>query len=376
MDRRAFLRAGLASAAVAAFGPRLAACGPDLGPYGALGTADANGIKLPSGFTSAVVARSGSAVPGTGHTWHAAPDGGATFPITGGGWTYVSNSELGAAAGGAGAIHFGGDGSVVGASCILSGTTRNCAGGPAPWGRWLSCEEFGGGRVWECDPLGVAPAVVRPALGVFNHEAAAVDPVRGHVYLTEDESDGRLYRFRPTAYPDLSSGTLEVATVESGVVRWTEVPDPSARLVPTRQQVPTSTAFRGGEGAWYADDTLWFTTKGDNRLWELDVVSSQLTVLYDATKYSTPVLTGVDNVVQAANGDLYVCEDGGDMQLVIVRPDGDVWPFLQVTGQAGSELTGPAFDPSGTRLYFSSQRGPTGTGSGVTYEVRGPFQPG
>ena len=32
----------------------------------------------------------------------------------------------------------------------------------------------------------------------------------------------------------------------------------------------------------------------------------------------------------------------------------------------GTELTGPAFDPSGTRLYFSSQRSP-----GVTYEVTG-----
>jgi secreted PhoX family phosphatase len=86
------------------------------------------------------------------------------------------------------------------------------------------------------------------------------------------------------------------------------------------------------------------------------------------------VLTGVDNIVQAANGDLYVCEDGGDQQLVIVRPDGSVWPFLQVTGQSGSELTGPAFDPSGTRLYFSSQRGPTGADTGITYEVRGPFR--
>jgi secreted PhoX family phosphatase len=374
VDRRAFLRVGLAGAAVAAFGPRLAACGPDLGPYGELGAADANGIKLPSGFTSRVLARSGSPVPGTTYTWHAAPDGGATFPVAGGGWAYVSNSELGTGAGGAGALRFGADGAVVGASRILSGTARNCAGGPTPWGRWLSCEEFDGGRVWECDPLGVAAAVVRPALGVFTHEAAAVDPVRGHVYLTEDKPDGRLYRFRPAAYPDLSSGVLEVATVAGGTVRWTAVPDPSAAVLPTRQQVPGSTAFNGGEGAWYADGTLWFTTKGDNRLWELDVGTSQLTVLYDATRYANPVLTGVDNIVQARNGDLYVCEDGGDMQLVIVRPNGDVWAFLQVTGQSGSELTGAAFDPSGTRLYFSSQRGPTGTGSGITYEVRGPFR--
>ena len=37
-----------------------------------------------------------------------------------------------------------------------------------------------------------------------------------------------------------------------------------------------------------------------------------------------------------------------------------------------SEITGPAFDPSGTRLYFSSQRGKNGF-NGITYEVTGPF---
>ena len=36
----------------------------------------------------------------------------------------------------------------------------------------------------------------------------------------------------------------------------------------------------------------------------------------------------------------------------------------------GTELTGPSLDPSGTRLYFSSQTGP-----GETFEVTGPFAP-
>jgi hypothetical protein len=38
---------------------------------------------------------------------------------------------------------------------------------------------------------------------------------------------------------------------------------------------------------------------------------------------------------------------------------------------ASSETTGPSFDPSGTRLYFSSQRA---FGFGVVYEVTGPFR--
>ena len=47
------------------------------GPYGSLGAADANGIALPAGFTSRVVARSGQAVANSSYVWHGAPDGGA-----------------------------------------------------------------------------------------------------------------------------------------------------------------------------------------------------------------------------------------------------------------------------------------------------------
>jgi hypothetical protein len=61
------------------------------------------------------------------------------------------------------------------------------------------------------------------------------------------------------------------------------------------------------------------------------------------------------------------------MQLVLLGYEGSVSAFLQVTGQKGSEITGPAFSPAGDRVYFSSQRGGP-SGDGITYEVSGPFR--
>ena len=43
-------------------------------------------------------------------------------------------------------------------------------------------------------------------MGIFKHEAAAVDARGRRVYLTEDLIDGGLYRFTPTRWPDLSAG--------------------------------------------------------------------------------------------------------------------------------------------------------------------------
>src|SRR5262245_49524374 len=60
---------------------------------GPLQPADENGVMLPRGFTSRIVARSGQRpLPGP-HAWHGAPDGGACFSAPGGGWAYVSNAE-------------------------------------------------------------------------------------------------------------------------------------------------------------------------------------------------------------------------------------------------------------------------------------------
>lgn len=353
------LAAGTASAAPLQIGPLQA---PDL-----------NGIRLPTGFTSRVVAI--SLMPVAGYSWHLFPDGGATFGQADGGWIYVSNSETSRTrGGGASALRFGANGNIISAYRILRDTSTNCAGGATPWGTWLSCEEVSFGFVHECDPTGARPAVRRRALGAFKHEAVAVDPVNRHLYLTEDETDGRLYRFRPTAYPNLDAGILEVARVNSAtrVVSWLRVPTPapSNTQTPTRRQVSGSTAFNGGEGIFYSNGTIFFTTKGNNRVWALDTSTQVLRIIYDVATSATPVLSGVDNVTVASNGRVLVAEDGGDLQICVLDGTGNAAPLLQVTGQNSSEITGPAFNPTGDRLYFSSQRGRT---NGIAYEVRGPF---
>ena len=397
LSRRELLRKSSLGMAALAIGPSLLSISRPLSAQsltqiGQLQAPDENGIRLPEGFSSRCIAAAGQRVRRsfwnrTAYRWHSYPDGGATFATDDGGWVYVSNSEtISLLGGGVSAIRFHADGSVNDAYRILGGTNINCAGGPTPWNTWLSCEEIDFGRVYECDPFGKHPAQVRPALGFFKHEAVAVDDQFAMLYLTEDESDGRLYRFIPAGQHrdgrlNLDDGILQVAAVdEQGFVNWLDLPNPTPSLLetPTREQLPQSTAFNGGEGIWYSQGQIYFTTKGDNRVWQLDTNLNQLSVLYDAATAANPLLTGVDNLTVSSGGDVLVAEDGGDMQIVVIDAQGDVAPLLQVTGQDDSEITGPAFSPDGNRLYFSSQRGSAifggGKGFGITYEITGPFR--
>ena len=390
LDRRQTLRYTLATLGLAVSSPLLTGCSDSNNSNNSsrprsftLQAPDENGIALPEGFSSRIIARSTEAVEGTDYIWHNAPDGGACFDAGDGGWIYVSNSEQFAeGAGGVSAVRFDSNGAIKDAYNILSGSTANCAGGATPWQTWLSCEEkFIGDRlglVYECDPFGIKAPVARPAMGAFPHEAVAVDDNMQALYLTEDWPDGRLYRFTPANYPDLGSGQLEVAEVigdpaTGASVNWLTLPDPSGISGDTRLQVPKSTPFNGGEGIVFKDGLIFFATKGDNRIWCYDTVSNQLEILYDDDFYEEPVLQGVDNITIAPSGEIYVAEDGGSMQLVALTKDGTPYPIAQVFGQDDSEITGPAI--MGNRLYFSSQRGTgpfAGTG-GITYEITGDF---
>ncbi len=348
--------------------------------YGPRGPANEHGLRLPEGFRSRLIARGGEPVAGTGYRWHEASDGMACFPAEDGGWILVSNSEV--LEGGASAVRFDADAQPQAAYRILDGTTQNCSGGGTPWGTWLSCEEVQGGLVWECDPAGKRRALSRPAMGTFKHEAAAVDPHGRRIYLTEDLIDGGFYRFTPTRWRDLTEGLLEIATLAAdGSVTWREGPDPAARRVPTRQQVRGSTAFKRAEGIWQDAGVVYVTTTGDHRVHAYDITSGRMEVIYDGLASAEAPLLRVDQLTANRAGEVFVCEDIAteEIDIGLIDRSGRVSRFLSATGpqHAGSELTGVTFDPSGSRMYFSSQRAFSkgGTpGPGAIYEVSGPFR--
>lgn len=349
--------------------------------YGPRRPPNEHGIRLPEGFRSRIVARGEEPVAHTGYRWHLASDGMATFPADDRGFVLVSNSET--FDGGASAIRFGADGEVRDAYRILSGTTQNCSGGATPWGTWLSCEEVEDGRVWECDPSGRRRAAPHAAMGIFKHEAAAVDAEDRRVYLTEDVIDGGLYRFTPARWPDLSSGLLEIARVaRGGRVEWVPVPDPSAARERTRRQVRSSTRFKRGEGIWLDGGTLYVSTTADHRVHAYDTRRERIRVAYDGLASRGAPLLRVDQMTGTRAGEVFVCEDiaTSEIDMGVIARDGSVSRFISVTGpqHRGSELTGVTFDPSGSRMYVSSQRAFAKSdlepGPGAIYEISGPFR--
>ncbi|GAA5134147.1 alkaline phosphatase PhoX [Alloalcanivorax gelatiniphagus] len=398
-----------------------------LSNIGPLVDSGVDGVLIPEGFSLRRVATAGrqpvSKLPL--FLWHPLPDGGAVFSLADGGWVYVSNSE--SVPGGVGALRFGADGELLDAYPILSNTRVNCAGGATPWGTWLSCEEVEDGLVYQCDPLG-SPRQARshPALGRFKHEAAAVDMATSSVFMTEDQGDGRLYRFRSAGRVsavngapglDLDNGVLQVLEVEgfeNGAymedlesarlirrVKWVDVQSPDQPQSRVRSRIEDSTGqgapgtrFKGGEGIWMQywpegeQDTVsgfehplravvFFACKGDNRVHALDVDNDLIEVVFDNEQLISAGedrFDDVDNLVVSPMGDVVVAEDGDAMRLMVMVPNQPAKILLRVPG-GGSELTGPAFTADGSRLYFSSQRGPAGLLGlplGRTYELTVP----
>lgn len=354
------------------------------GPYGPLGDPDlVTGVRVPRGFSVREVGYSGVPVGLTGYTWPASPDGSGSFAQPDGSWIFVANSEMPAGRGGVSAIHFSKAGAILDAYRICGGTSTNCGGGTTPWGTWLTGEEVSRGRVLECDPKGEKDPVPRPALGLFSHEYILVHEQQQKLYLTEDEKGGGFYRFTPEPWGDLSAGLLEIATLRpDGTISWSAIPDPSAATVNTREQVAGVSNMKRPEGLCIdpASGIVFFAESGAGRIIAYDPVSGVYELLYGENDFDDPILTDTDNVaVSPLTGDLFICEDSGTFDICILTPEGEMAKFVNLSGVHheqpitgdSSETTGPSFDPSGTRFYFSSQRASV---AGVTYEVTGPWR--
>jgi secreted PhoX family phosphatase len=164
-------------------------------------------------------------------------------------------------------------------------------------------------------------------------------------------------------------------------VTWSEVPDPAARRASTRDQVRGSTRFARAEGIWHDDGVVYISTTGDHRVHAYHIERERIEVIYDGLGDGPTPLLRVDQLTANHAGEVFVCEDIAteEIDIGLIDRAGRVSKFLSVTGpiHAGSELTGVTFDPSGSRMYFSSQRayGKDGTpGPGAIYEVSGPFR--
>lgn len=301
----------------------------------------------------------------------------------------------------------------------LTGTERNCAGGPTPWNTWITCEETNtrAGQQFEQDhgynfevPVSTTtkqfPAVPLKAMGRFRHEAIAVEPMSGIVYQTEDMQDGLIYRFIPDVPGQLAKGGRLQALAITGQpardtrnwpklrqpqlpatqffdVTWVDIEDVESPDDSLRYQGYEKGAarFARGEGMWYADGEVYFacTNGGANKLGQIfRYVPSQ----YEGTSRESEapgrielfiessdqnLLKNCDNLTIADNGNLFICEDADDTcKIVGITPDGKLFEFAR-NAYTNSELAGACFSPDGQTMFVNIQK------NGLTLAITGPW---
>ena len=400
--------------------------------YGPLADAGPE-LALPAGFQYRVIGVQGSSMS-DGRPTPPLHDGMAAFALPNGNIRLIRNHEVGSSAAPGASLGdatraydpLAGGGTtsleidpntrdVVRDFVSLSGTLRNCAGGPTPWRSWITCEEDfrdqrqgyqrRHGYVFDV-PVSAerdVPAEPLPALGRFIHEAIAVDPVTGIVYETEDQRQAGFYRFVPDgAYqpgqrPNLSSGRLQMLAVRdrplydtgSGQaagttlpVTWVEVSDPD----PAGNAVEADAVFRQGwdqggarfariEGCWHEGGAIYFscTSGGDAELGQIwrhrpAPDGGDLTLVFESP--NREVLKNPDNICSTPRGAIVLCEDSSGSCLIRgLTPAGDVFDFARNIA-TDSEFAGATFSPDGQTLFVNLQA------TGQTAAIWGPWERG
>ena len=455
---------GLAGAPAA---PETPALGSAAEGYGALIVDPSARLSLPDGFTYTVIAEAGRTRLVDGSETPGYQDGSASFPASGGRTVLITNHEQSpspmevphpvpplrgltydpACPGGVTTIVLDPDGHREREYVSLAGTDHNCAGGITPWGTWLSCEETEArkgeqgrtqdhGYVFEIDPTrpdaNADPQPIK-CLGRFLHEAVAIDPQRGHLYLTEDAEwpNGLLYRWTPPLGRrklgrgvlrrlGASAGTLEamrahdalglpvsdlsVATVPGTTYRldWVAVPDRDARQVSTRKQFayltvdaqnhlltgggPAITRSRKLEGAWWGNGGVYIVSSfskpevdhspqaHSGQVWFLDPSAQtlELVLRFAPDQNKDTAVDGPDNITVSPYGGLIIAEDGdGANHLLAATPLGTTFAI------ARTEQTFKGGAPEFTGPNFSPDRRTLFANvqePGTTFAIRGPWR--
>lgn len=411
--------------------------------YGPLATRRAENtgealLALPAGFRYTVFGRTGSSLS-DGRATPGFHDGMAAFAGPGGTIRLVRNHEVRGAtparAIGDAALAYdaGAPGGVttldvdprtrepVRGFVSLGGTHTNCAGGPTPWGSWISCEETtlgpatfldGSGRrnggfarphgyCFEVPAAAQAQVAAAPlrSMGRFVHEAVAVDPAGRFVYETEDRPLAGFYRFVPDERGRLEKGgRLEMLAVKGRAnydtrrgqrvgaplpVEWVPIGDPDPAAADVDPDAVNVQGFAGGaavfsrlEGCWAGARSVFFHStsggdKGLGQVWEYRPVAAELSLLFEST--GADVLDGPDELCVSPRGGLVLCEDGKtDQYLRGLTTAGAIFDFARnvVPGHESREFAGACFGPDGATLFVNVQS------PGLTFAIWGPWERG